>query len=109
MPPTFSPFSEHETDICNFCQAFCCGNNANGQCGVGSDWTQLFAATRMRLPGDQRAALGACGAIHSVVVCNHVDSPNVSTVFSCGSGGCWQLGACWCECVCECECGCGCT
>ena len=73
--------------------AFCCGNNATGQCGVGQGPKQVFAATRMRLPDDQRVVLGACGALHSVVVCTQVDSAvPVSTVFSCGSGGCWQLG-----------------
>jgi len=59
------------------------------QCGVGTA-KALRRPTRMKLSTEEPAYLVACGALHTVVVCR--DAHSVCSVYSCGSGGCWQLG-----------------
>ena len=46
----------------------------------------------MALAAEHHAYHASCGALHSVAVCRHERSSE-SFVVSCGSGGCWQLGA----------------
>ena len=71
------------------------GRNDAGQCGCRNSAT-LLRPTRMALPVTERAELGACGALHSVVVCRDRSRPSVCSLcslYSCGSGGSWQLGS----------------
>ena len=91
---------------------YCCGLNADGQCGIGSWQAKVEQLARMALAPHLVAYLGACGALHSVVVARHAEEYGCereraseraressrarerdSLVLSCGSGGCWQLGA----------------
>ena len=78
------------------------GCNENGECGTGTPDKVLWRPVRMVLPSGEHAYLGACGALHSVVVTRHSGGGGAqghtsrrpaSSVLTCGSGGCWQLGA----------------
>jgi alpha-tubulin suppressor-like RCC1 family protein len=91
---------------------YCCGLNADGQCGIGSWQAKVEQLAKMALAPHLIAYLGACGALHSVVVARHAEEygceserasarasacararERESLVLTCGSGGCWQLGA----------------
>ena len=68
------------------------GRNDAGQCGCGHS-TILLRPTKMALPTTDHAVLGACGALHSIIVCRDKARSSVCSVYSCGSGGSWQLGS----------------
>jgi alpha-tubulin suppressor-like RCC1 family protein len=98
---------------------YCCGLNADGQCGIGAWQAKVEQLAKMALAPHLVAYLGACGALHSVVVARHAEEYGCeserasceseqsserarararererdSLVLTCGSGGCWQLGA----------------